>query len=77
VRLSHPESAPTVNALPAVVEHVTDLGMQRRVTARLASGERIDIVQAVDRAEAPVVQGPAQLDIAPAFLRFFSRGGTA
>jgi ABC-type sulfate/molybdate transport systems ATPase subunit len=73
VRLSHPESASTVNALPAVVEHVTDLGAQRRVTARLASGERIDIVQAVDPAVPPVVQGPAQLDVAPAFLRFFSR----
>src|SRR5262249_51923374 len=41
VRLSLAESATPTNALPAVIEHVADLGVQRRVTARLASGERL------------------------------------
>jgi ABC-type sulfate/molybdate transport systems ATPase subunit len=72
VHVSDDRVEPGANGLPAIVEHVTDLGVRLRVGVRLASGQRLDIEQPVDRSLPAVAGGRASLSIPKSALRFFS-----
>jgi ABC-type Fe3+/spermidine/putrescine transport system ATPase subunit len=65
------------NALPVVIERVTNLGPQIRVVVRLTTGERLDILQPFDPIGPglPLPDAPACLLVEPSTVRFFSSAG--
>jgi ABC-type Fe3+/spermidine/putrescine transport system ATPase subunit len=64
------------NALPVVIERVTSLGPQIRVVVRLATGERLDILQPFDPIGLALPpEGAARLLVEPSTVRFFSTAG--
>ena len=63
-------------SFPVVIEHVTDVGTELRLSVRFESGSRLDVVQSVGERTGPIpsIGTAARLVVPPSALRVFPLG---